>query len=110
MPFGKGVSPNTLRFYSLAAFLIGLLQPATIVFIGKMPLSEPLMFIVLVHCAIVLAQARALPAPTPFAADVRPLIVCQLVAFASYVVADIWRQSLPVRHDTWLASNDLSPY
>ena len=94
MPF-VNVSPNTLRLYSLAAFLIGLLQPATIVFIGRMPLSEPLMFIVLLHCAIVLAQACALPVRLPSPRTFATLIVCQLVAFASYVVADIWRQSLP---------------
>ena len=54
----SGVSRNTLRFYATAAFLIGLLQPVTIVFVGKMPLSEPLLVLVLLHGAVAVAQAR----------------------------------------------------
>ena len=110
MSFVNGVSPNTLRFYSLAAFLIGLLQPATIVFIGKMPLSEPLMFIVLLHCAIVLAQARALPVPTPLAEHIRhsdglPIGCVRRLCGSGYLAP-----KSSVRHDTRLAANDFPPY
>ena len=91
----SGVSRNTLRFYATAAFLIGLLQPVTIVFVGKMPLSEPLLVLVLLHGAVAVAQARVLPAPLPSPRAFTFLIVCQLIAFGSYVVTDLWRHSLP---------------
>ncbi|HEY5811791.1 MAG TPA: hypothetical protein VIT23_03955, partial [Terrimicrobiaceae bacterium] len=94
-PHRRPSSPNPPRFYSAIAFLVGFCQPVTIGFVGKIPLSELLLLVVLLHCAIALAIGRTLPAPLPSPRILALVVVAQLLAFGSYVVSDLWWQSLP---------------
>ncbi|HEY5812374.1 MAG TPA: hypothetical protein VIT23_06955, partial [Terrimicrobiaceae bacterium] len=89
------VSRDTPRFYPLAAFLVGFLQPISIVLVGVLPLSELLLLAVLTHAAVALALARTLPARFPSPRVLAFLLICQVVALGSYIVSDLWRQSLP---------------
>ena len=82
-------------FYFLTAFLVGLFLPVTIDFVGKLPISELLLLIVLAHAALAFLTTRALPAPLPSPRILAFVLLCQLVAFASYIVSDLWRESLP---------------
>jgi hypothetical protein len=84
------------RFYFGLAFLVGLLQPVTIAFVGKVPLSELLLLLVPLHAAIALASKRALPVPLPSPRILALVLFAQLVAFGSYIVSDLWRESLPL--------------
>jgi hypothetical protein len=83
------------RFYLVAAFLVGFVQPVTISFVGKIPLSELVLLVVLLHAAIAFASARTLPAPLPSPRILVLVLLAQLVALGSYAFADLWRQSLP---------------
>jgi hypothetical protein len=82
-------------FYFLTAFLVGLFIPVTIDLVGKLPISELLLLIVLAHAALAFLTTRALPAPLPSPRVLAFVLLCQLVAFASYIVSDLWRESLP---------------
>jgi hypothetical protein len=82
-------------FYFPAAFLVGFFQPVTIGFVGRIPISELLLLIVLLHAALAVVSTRALPAPLPSPRILAFVLLCQLVAFASYIVSDLWHESLP---------------
>lgn len=86
---------NVPSFYFLTAFLVGLFLPVTIDFVGKLPISELLLLIVLAHAALAFLTTRALPAPLPSPRILAFVLLCQLVAFAGYIVSDLWRESLP---------------
>ncbi len=84
------------RFYFGLAFLVGLVQPVTIAFVGQVPLGELLLLFILLHAAVALASKRALPVPLPSPRILAFVLFAQLVAFGSYVVSDLWRESLPL--------------
>ena len=86
--------PSTLRFYSVTAFLVGFLQPLAITLVGKMLISELLLLVVLVHSAVTFAMARVLPASIPSPRTLILLLICQLLALLSYIVSDLWHQSV----------------
>jgi hypothetical protein len=83
------------RFYFAIAFLVGLVQPITIHFVGQIPVSELLLLIVIAHAAIALATTRTLPSSVPSPRILALVLIAQLVAFSSYIVSDLWCQSLP---------------
>ena len=89
------ISRNTLRFYLVIAFLSGALQGVTIQFVGRMPVSELLLALVLAHAVAWLALARTMPAPIASPRLFGFVLACQFVALASYIVADVWWQSTP---------------
>ena len=91
-PHARGSVPS---FYLPLAFLVGLFLPVTITFVGQLPLSELLLLIVLLHAALALVSTRALPAPLPCPRILALVLLCQIVAFASYIVSDLWHESLP---------------
>jgi hypothetical protein len=84
------------RFYFGLAFLVGFLQPVTIAFVGRVPLSELLLLLILVHAIIAFASTRTLPVRLPSPRILALVLVAQLVAFGSYIVSDLWRESLPL--------------
>ena len=89
------ISRNTLRFYLVTAFLTGALQGVTIQFVGKMPVSELLLALVLAHAVVWLALARTTPAAIASPRVFGFVLACQLVGLASYIVSDLWWQSTP---------------
>ena len=91
----SGLRPSTLRFYSVTAFLVGFLQPLAITLVGKLLISELLLLVVLVHSAVTFALARVLPVSIPSPRTLIFLLICQLLALLSYIVSDLWHQSLP---------------
>ena len=92
---GARVSRNTLRFYLVIAFLAGAFQGVTILFAGRILVSELLLSLVLVHAVVWLALARTMPAPIASPRLFGFVVACQCVAFASYIVSDLWWQSTP---------------
>jgi hypothetical protein len=65
-------------------------------FVGQIPVSELLLFIVVAHAAIALATTRALPSSVPSPRILAIVLIAQVVAFASYIVSDLWHESLPL--------------
>jgi hypothetical protein len=86
---------NTRRFYFVIAFLTGALQGVAIQFVGRIIVSELLLSLVLAHAVVWLALARTMPAPTVSPRLFGFVVACQCVAFASYIVSDLWWQSTP---------------
>ena len=64
-----------------------------ITFVGKIPLSELLLLVVLLHAAARADSTRNAPLPSP--RILAFVLVAQFVAFGSYIVSDLWHQSLP---------------
>jgi len=83
-------------FYALAAFLVGLVRSWGIPLVGLMPVGELILAGVLGHAVLWVAITRRLPAPLPSPRVLGVLVACQMVSFASYIVADFWRDSAPV--------------
>jgi hypothetical protein len=80
-----------------AALVGGLLTAFTISIGGEMPVGELVLCVVfgwIVLCALV---NGSLPAELPRTQLFRVLLACQVVAFAAYVVSDLYRHSTP--HD-----------
>jgi O-Antigen ligase len=67
----------------------------TILFAGRILVSELLLSLVLVHALVWIALARALPAPMASPRLFGVVLACQCVAFASYIISDLWWQSTP---------------
>ena len=65
-----------------------------ITFVGKIPLSELLLLVVLLHAALALTLHGTYRS-SPVAAVLAFVLVAQFVAFGSYIVSDLWHQSLP---------------
>jgi hypothetical protein len=89
------ISRNTRRFYLVIAFLTGALQGVAIQFVGRIIVGELLLSLVLAHAVVWLALARTMPAPTVSPRLFGFVVACQCVAFASYIVSDLWWQSTP---------------
>ena len=79
----------------MISLLVGFVLPVMITFVGKIPLSELLLLVVLLHAALALTSTRNLPAPLPSPRILAFVLVAQFVAFGSYIVSDLWHQSLP---------------
>jgi len=106
-PAGESAIPDHLEapptsgktlafFYCLAAFSIGLIRTTTISLVGAMPIGELILLVVVGHALLWLALTRRSPAPLPSPRLLALFIFCQLVAFGSYIVTDLWRESIPV--------------
>jgi hypothetical protein len=50
----------------------------------------------LVHFVVTFALTRVLPASIPSPRTLILLLICQLLALLSYIVSDLWHQSLPI--------------
>ena len=94
-------------FYLPIAFLFGSFYSVTIPFVGNILVGELLLLIVLLHAALALASTRVLPAPLPSPRILTFLVIGQLVAFSSYIVSDLWLESVPLDSGTRVGSHDV---
>jgi hypothetical protein len=90
------VRPEVARFYLVISFLLGFTGDFSIRLVGSMPVGEFLLLAVLFHAALCIAVTRTLPAPVPARRVLLFLCACQLVAFGSYIVSDLWWMSTPI--------------
>ena len=91
-----GVGRGIVYFYGAIAFLVGMLHNFVVSMVGMMPVGELLLAMILAHAALWVALTGRLPAPIPSPRLLGFLVACQLVAFASYIFADLWRESSSV--------------
>jgi hypothetical protein len=89
------VSRSTLLLYLGTAFFLGVLNQFSIRMVGLMPVDEILLCGIVGHAVLWLIIARRLPAAVPAPRILALLLICQVVAFAGYMVSDLWRESLP---------------
>jgi hypothetical protein len=90
------VRPEVARFYLVISFLLGFAGDFSIPLVGSMPISEFLLLGVLFHATLCIAVTRMLPAPVPAPRVLLFFCACQLVAFGSYIVSDLWWMSAPI--------------
>jgi hypothetical protein len=89
------VPQSVLLVYLGTAFFLGVLKEFSIRMVGLMPVDEILLCGILAHAVLWLVVARRLPASLPAPRVLAVLLICQVVAFAGYMISDLWRQSLP---------------
>jgi hypothetical protein len=90
------VRPGVACFYLVISFLVGFAGDFSIPLVGSMPISEFLLLGVVCHATLYIAVTRTLPAPVPAPRLLLFFCVCQLVAFESYIVSDLWWMSTPI--------------
>jgi hypothetical protein len=86
---------SVLLFYLTISLLLGVLNQFTVRLVGLMPVDEILLTAVLAHAVLWVAVFHKLPAPLPAPRIFCVLLICQILALMSYVVADLWRGSFP---------------
>lgn len=88
-----GLSAWMPTIYVALAFLLGLLDHVTIRLVGLMPVDELLLGAVLVQMVVWIAFLRRLPGPIVSPRLLGLFLAAQVIALASYVVADLYRES-----------------
>jgi hypothetical protein len=88
-------SGRTIFLYAVLAGMVGLGNAFTIRLVGLMPVSEIFLLGMALWTAICLAVTRRIAAPLVANRLFAFLLCCQLVAFGSYVTADLYRGSAP---------------
>ena len=79
--------------YVALAFALGLLDHVTLRLVGLMPVDELLLGAVLVQMVVWIAFLRRLPGPLVSPRLLGFFLAAQVIALASYVVADLYRES-----------------
>jgi hypothetical protein len=88
-----GLSAWMPTIYVGLAFVLGLLDHVTLRLVGLMPVDELLLGAVLVQMVLWIAFLRRLPGPIVSPRLLAVFLAAQVLALASYIIADLYRES-----------------
>lgn len=83
--------------FSAGAFATGLLTPFAVNLVGQLPLGELVLGAAVAYLCLWILQNHHLPGQLLASPLLGTLLLCQALAFAGYIVADVYRGSTP--HD-----------
>jgi hypothetical protein len=92
-PASAGVTAWLPAIYVALSFVLGVLDHVTIRLVGLMPVDELLLGAVLVQMVVWIAFQQRLPGPLASPRLLGLLLAAQLIALASYVLSDLYRES-----------------